>query len=70
MAKKQKMMSKRLEAAAFSDSETDSTNTGCFVIVADIVGALMSFHLACISKFCVMPYRCYTHYIFRLADNV
>ena len=70
MAKKQKMISKRLEAAAFSDSLTDSTNTVGFAIAADIVGALMSFHLACIIKVCVMPYQCYTHYMSRLADYV
>jgi hypothetical protein len=63
------MMSKRLEVAAFSDSETGSTNTGGFAIVADIVGALMS-SLGLLSKVRVTPYRCYTHYIFRLADNV
>ncbi len=37
-------------------------------MVADIVGALMSFHLVCIIKIRVTPYRCYTHYIFKLAD--
>ena len=62
------MISKRLEEAVFSDGLTDSTNTGGFAIVADIVGAPMSFHLACIIKICVTPYWCYTHYTFRLAD--
>jgi len=70
MAKKQKMMSKRLEAAAFSESLTDSTNAGGFATVADIVGALMSFRLACIIKIHVTPYRCYTHYTSTLAHRM
>ena len=70
MAKKQKMISKRLEAAAFSDSVPGLGNIAGLAIVADIVGALMSFHLACIIKVCVMPYQCYTHYMSRLADYV
>jgi hypothetical protein len=49
MAKKQKMISKRLEAAALSASGEGLGNTAGFAIVADIVGALISFHLACIS---------------------
>ena len=61
------MTSKRFEAAAFSDGLTDSTNTGGLAMVADIVGALMSFHLACIIKIRVTPYRCYTHYKSKLA---
>jgi hypothetical protein len=46
MAKKQKMISKRLDAAAFSASGTGLANIAGFAIVADIVGTLMSFHLA------------------------
>ena len=70
MAKKQKMISKRLEVATLPDGVTPSTNTGGFAIVADIVGVLMSFHLACFIKIRVTSYRCYTHYMFRLADYV
>jgi hypothetical protein len=50
MAKKQKMISKRLEAAAFSDSVPGFAKMAGFAIVADIVGALTSFHLACVSE--------------------
>jgi hypothetical protein len=46
MAKKQKMISKRLDAAAFPDRWPDWANEEGFAIVADIVGTLISFHLA------------------------
>jgi hypothetical protein len=51
MAKKQKMINKRLDAAAFSESGMGLANMAGFAIVADIVGALISFHLACFPTF-------------------
>jgi hypothetical protein len=45
-----------LEVATLPGGVTPSTNTGGFAIVADIVGTLISFHLACIPKVRVTSY--------------